>query len=390
MTDTGEIPGLKRRFSLYFGALFFAVGIQMPFFPLFLSGRGLEAAEIGLVLAIGQWIRVGANPIIAQIADRRGDRRRPLNLLIVGATLAFALYGWSHSFAAIIAVAMLFSLFMAPVMPLGDNLAMLAAGRSGMDYGRVRLWGSVTFIFGSMGAGWVLDGRSSELVWVMVLAAFAVAAAVSFLLPDIRAPKAKGSVFGPFRLLRHPLFVLFLVASAANMASHAVLFAFGTLHWRSLGHSDFQIGILWALATVAEIVFFVLSRRLVARFTAPTLLAMALAAGALRWLMTAWVTHVVGLMAVQALHAFTFAAAHLGAMHFLTRSAPPEYSASAQSLNAAIGGGAAMGIGLMASGVLYGNLGGDAFLVMAAISAVGFVAALWLGRHWDGGPLAIG
>jgi len=77
-------------------------------------------------------------------------------------------------------------------------------------------------------------------------------------------------------------------------------------------------------------------------------------------------------------------------MHFLTRSAPPEYSASAQSLNAAIGGGAAMGIGLMASGVLYGNLGGDAFLVMAAISAVGFVAALWLGRRWDGGPLAIG
>jgi len=389
VTTPTEIAGLKSRFSLYFGALFFAVGIQMPFFPLFLSGRGLEAAEIGLVLAVGQWIRIGANPLIAQIADRRGDRRRPLIVLLVGATLAFALYGWSHSFAAIAAVAVLFSVFMAPVMPLGDNLAMLAAGRSGMDYGRVRLWGSVTFIFGSMGAGWVLDGRSSELVWTMVLAAFAVAAAMSFLLPDIRAPKAQGSLFGPLRLLRQPLFVVFLVASAANMASHAVLFAFGTLHWRGLGHSDFQIGMLWAWGTVAEIIFFVVSRRLVVRFPAPALLAMALAAGALRWLLTAWVTHFVGLMAVQSLHAFTFAAAHLGAMHFLTRSAPPEISASAQSLNAAIGGGAAMGIGLMASGVLYGNLGGDAFLAMAAISVVGLGAALWLGRRWDGGPLAI-
>ena len=68
MTVAHEISGLKRRFSLYFGALFFAVGIQMPFFPLFLSGRGLAAAEIGLVLALGQLVRLCANPLIAQIA----------------------------------------------------------------------------------------------------------------------------------------------------------------------------------------------------------------------------------------------------------------------------------------------------------------------------------
>ena len=37
--------------SLYYALLFVAVGIHLPFWPIWLADRGLSAAEIGIALA---------------------------------------------------------------------------------------------------------------------------------------------------------------------------------------------------------------------------------------------------------------------------------------------------------------------------------------------------
>ena len=46
-----------------------------------------------------------------------------------------------------------------------------------------------------------------------------------------------------------------LLAGLLN-SSHAVLYGFGTLHWRSLGISNGLIGLLWTVGVLAEIVIF--------------------------------------------------------------------------------------------------------------------------------------
>ena len=68
------------RLSFYFGAVFAVVGVVAPFWPVFLKARGLSAPEIGLLLSAGLWLRVLLHPLIAQWADRRGERRRPPRL----------------------------------------------------------------------------------------------------------------------------------------------------------------------------------------------------------------------------------------------------------------------------------------------------------------------
>ena len=103
--------------------------------------------------------------------------------------------------------------------------------------------------------------------------------------------------------------------------------------------------------------------------------ALAGALAALRWCLTASGTGLVLLIPVQALHAASFGAAHLAAMHHIQDSTPPALQASAQGFYAAFGIALLFGLVTPAAGWLYGSLGGAAFLVMAALALIGTVLA---------------
>jgi PPP family 3-phenylpropionic acid transporter len=83
---------------------------------------------------------------------------------------------------------------------------------------------------------------------------------------------------------------------------------------------------------------------------------------------------------LQLLHALTFGASHLGAMHFMARLVPPGAAASAQSLYSALSAGFGSGLVMLAAGSLYAAYGGAAYPFMALLSAAGLCGVLWLRR----------
>jgi MFS transporter, PPP family, 3-phenylpropionic acid transporter len=125
----------------------------------------------------------------------------------------------------------------------------------------------------------------------------------------------------------------------------------------------------------------------VARLGPVGLLMAAGIAGIVRWGLMALAPSLPVLATVQLLHAFTFGAGHLAAMHFLQRAAPQGLAAAAQSTYSAVGMGLAMGAALLASGPLYAALGAGAYAAMAGLSAAGLLGALALGRFWNGARL---
>jgi PPP family 3-phenylpropionic acid transporter len=183
---------------------------------------------------------------------------------------------------------------------------------------------------------------------------------------------------------RNPRFWLFILAASALQASHQVYYGFGTLYWRSLDFSDTTIGWLWAEGVLAEILLFWQGRRLVARLGPIGLMVLGGIAGILRWSLAGAVSWLPFIAALQLLHAATFGASHLGAMHFLSRAVPPSAAASAQSLYAALSSGLGSGLVMGIAGTLYAALGGGAYFFMAALSAVGLVGAVALG--WATAP----
>ena len=49
---------LRFRLALFYGASFAAIGISLPYWPVWLAAQGLTPAEIGLLLAANYWPRV--------------------------------------------------------------------------------------------------------------------------------------------------------------------------------------------------------------------------------------------------------------------------------------------------------------------------------------------
>jgi PPP family 3-phenylpropionic acid transporter len=184
------------------------------------------------------------------------------------------------------------------------------------------------------------------------------------------------------RLARQRRFLAFVAAAGLIQASHAVYYGFATLHWRAAGHGELVIGLLWAEGVVAEIALFAGAAALLRRFGPLRLLTLAGGLTAIRWGLTALSTDLAVLVPAQALHAASFGAVHLAAMHYLRDNTPPELHASAQGFYAAIGTALPFGLLTPIAGWLYGTVGGGAFLAMTALALAGTTMAATLpARH---------
>jgi PPP family 3-phenylpropionic acid transporter len=375
------------RLACFYAAYFAVVGVVVPYWPLWLKSKGLDAGEIGILLSAVLWVKVISNPLIAQAADRRQARRGFMAALAALSLLAYGGFAMVDGFAWFLVLSLVAGIAFSASLPLGEAIGLAAVYDRGLDYGRIRLWGSLTFIAASVGLGHLLGGRSEDLVLWSILALLALTLLAVLGMPSSR-PGQTAPAAGAIRaLLGQPVFLVFLATTSMIHASHAVFYGFATLHWRSAGLGEAVIGWLWAEGVLAEILLFAVSNRVVARLGVANLLAIAAAGAVLRWLMLGLSTDLVVLIPAQALHGATFGAAHLAAMHFIARAVEAETTATAQSLNAAVAGGIASGLGMLLAGWLFGTYAGAAFLPMALVAALGLGAALLLRRRWDGGRL---
>lgn len=369
------------RFSFYYAAIFLAVGIHLPFWPAWLKFRGLDAAEISLILSVGVWIRAFANPFIAHFADRSGANKKIIMIAAGGGVVTYALFGIADGFWMLFVVNVAASAMFMALIPLGENLASRASVEHGFDYGRVRLWGSITFILAAYAGGWVVEETGDAAILWMIVAAMIAAFIAGFGLPErpTRDPATVPDVrFPAFALLRQKRFLVFIAAVSLLQSSHAVLYVFGTIHWRDAGIADDVIGALWAEGVIAEIILFAFSGAVVARVSPIRLMYIAAAGGVVRWAILANTTDLTTLFATQWLHGLTFGAAHLAAMHHMLRTVPERMSASAQGLYSGFAIGLVMGLMMLVTGWLYAGYGGEAFYAMTLLSAAGGAVALWL------------
>ena len=376
-------PSFALRLAIFYAALFAALGVQVPFLPLWLAAKGLDASTIGMVLSVPMLVRLLAIPLATRIADRQDALRAIIAIASALAMLGYGAMGLAQGALAVTIAFALASIFYTPLMPLADAYALRGLGALRRAYGPVRLWGSAAFIVGSFAGGLVLDVvPARDLIWLVAAALVMTASAACTLSP--LAPR-ETSTAKPLRsardLLRDPALLAAMAAASLIQASHAIYYGFSTLDWAAAGLDGSAIGALWALGVVAEIVLFAMSGRLP---VAPTTLILFGAAGAVvRWGAMAFDPPAVLLAPLQCLHGLSFGATHLGALGFIARTAPAEASATAQGY-LAVALGLAMAAAMGVSGVLYARWGSFAYVTMALLAAAGGVFAL-AARRLTGG-----
>ena len=367
---------IKRRnrdqfvFSLYYAALFSSVAIVLPHFPRWLEAEGLSAEQVGIVLTAAFVGKLFFGPLFSTFADMSGTRKIWLILLCSSYLLAIVALYFAVGFAVIFVVWAIGGSLVTTQIPLSDSMSVLAVKQRELDYGSARLWGSISFIVVSMVTGYFFNlfGDAYILPALTLFAAFALV--VTGLLPNLKAQRGRSASRAFLTTLGIADFRIFIVIAALVMGSHATLYGFATIHWSALGLSEFEIGVLWAMGVIVEVIVFAYGTRLVSRLNISGLLTIAVVGGTLRWWSLGVTTDLIPLMLIQVLHACTFAVIHLAVVSYIARRIPDHLSASAQGIYDVLGNGiffiAAMGLALL----VFPEYQGKAFWPMAMLTVI--------------------
>jgi PPP family 3-phenylpropionic acid transporter len=180
-------------------------------------------------------------------------------------------------------------------------------------------------------------------------------------------------------LLKLAVYRRMLVIAALVEGSHALNDTFAVIHWRTSGVNLPIISLLWSESVLSEVVVFLLiGPRLIRRIAPSGACALAAGAGVVRWSVLACTTSPFLLGLAQPLHGFTFALLHLACMRIIVVAVPIRLAATAQSIYNTVCIGLVTAMLTLVSGVLYDQLGGLAFLTMAALCLLALPISLGL------------
>ncbi|MEZ5959360.1 MAG: MFS transporter [Hyphomonadaceae bacterium] len=371
------------RVTMVMSALFGTTGVLLVFLPRWLEvERGLSGAEIGFILSLAQFARVVTGPLIAYRVDRAADRTVPLKVIALAAVCAYtAFFFLAQGYWTLLLLGFVALSLSQSITPLVEAATLRATAQGKISYGVARGIGSIAFIAANVLGGIAVSHFGLTAVVVWVLSSLTLVAGTSWFGlhrdPPLSLPLASRSG-GAAALLRNRRFLILITACGLIQAAHGFYYSFSTIVWRGQGISPEMVGVLWAFGVAVEVAFLWSLPFIERRSTPEGLILVGAGAAIARWFVMGFAPIGFVLWPLQAMHALSFAAAHVGAMRLLHRDAPEHSAAMAQTLYAVLSGGLFMGASTLVSGYLYDLGGAIGYWAMAALAAAGGALALLL------------
>jgi PPP family 3-phenylpropionic acid transporter len=372
--------GFASRTAFFYAVSCILMGVQLPFFPVWLQAKGFDAGQVGAILSATALMRIVSVTSATRAADHHFTIRAVIIAFAIGTATGFTLLGFTDRLWLIVMLTVFTAFSHTPAMALLDAYALRGLKARGRAYGPVRLWGSAAFIFANLAAGLAFDIIDTrDLIWLLSASAIATAMAATWLMPLPQPAPLRDHAKASWPLWRNPSFLAIVVAASLVQSSHAVYYGFSTIGWKAAGFDGVAIGALWALGVIAEIVLFALSGRLPPSFGPVPLLLLGAIGAVLRWTAMAFDPPGWTLAFLQCLHGLSFGASHLGAIAFVAHAAPEGRGATAQGYFSVMQGITLSGCMLLA-GFLYERVGMLSYLAMALTALVGslIAAAVWM------------
>ncbi|EPD6172904.1 TPA: 3-phenylpropionate MFS transporter [Proteus mirabilis] len=352
--------------ALDYFTYFFSYGIFLPFWSIWLKGEGVDPAMIGLLLGVGLTARFVGSLILTPAVKDPSKLITALRLFAFLSLLFTVAFMLGTHWAWLFLVMTGFNVFFAPMVPLGDSLAGTWQKQFPLDYGKIRVWGSIAFIISSSLLGILIDAFGHPIILYGLIASTLALFLTSMLRPKImpqgKVKKTEHHHVSFMKLISDGPVWRFLLCVSLLQGAHAAYYGFSALYWEKAGYDTATIGYLWSLGVVAEVVVFMFSRRLFRRWSARNLLLLSAFAGLLRWGMMGSFTALPALIIVQILHSGTFTVCHLAAMRFITARQEHEII-RLQAVYSALAMGGSIAIMTIVSGWLYEKLPNQEYLI---------------------------
>ena len=367
------------QYFIYFGVM----GVVLPYFNLYCDHLGFSGVQIGFLSAARSIPLVVCPMLWGALADRLRIRK-PIYLLCNIMSLAiWGLYLLTSDFRQMLIITICYSVFFSPIISFLEAFAMDVLGVAKKGYGRLRAWGSLSFIGVVLLLGPVIDATVIRIILPLVWVGAVAQAVGAFWLP-VSPAAGSGSPMAGIHALFKGRIVLFLIAAFLMLVSHGAYYAFFSIHLKALGFGNAFIGLAWAVASLAEILVMLNSDRLFGRFSLEKILFFSFAAAVFRWFALPLARAPETVLALQLLHAATYGTFHMASILYMDVWIPPDLKTIGQAVNNALTYGLGLMVGFLVNGYLYQAAGPTAMYGISGLVALSGALVFGAMLRWTG------
>jgi MFS transporter, PPP family, 3-phenylpropionic acid transporter len=379
-TPRGILAGLWGAYFLYWGSL----APLIPYLSLYYKSIGLTGSQIGQLGALRSMISFISAIALAFLSDVLRRRKLILIVCILGMIAATLIYPSMLSFATLLPVVALYSVFLAPGPAIIDE-ATLRALNNPRDYSKVRVggsygWGIIVFL-----AGLVINapGLPLTIMFPMHIFFLLLLLALVVFLPEVREigqSKAKrASVADIWKLLRQPGFALWMGIIFLFGATEASVINFLFLHIQDLGGSSVLMGFAMSVAILGEVAGFSIAKRVQHKIGARRMIIIALVLRIFWFGIISIIKQSFWVLPIQVLGGAGFSLIESGSVAYVNERSPKRIGTTAQAVRSAILIRLSTFFGSLICGPLFQNFGGaNMYALMGATTVITLILAFIL------------
>jgi len=359
------------RIPAFYFLHFFGVGVMLPFVNIFYDSVGIEGFRLGILNASPRVAAMIMPFIFGAIADKyKVEKRLIFFSTLLASFIAFFLWNIREFWFLFFLITFYYCL-KSPVVPIVENLCLKEAKKSGVDYGKIRWWGSLGFIVAALTTGKVIDIFEENYIFLLVSISGLVSGFFILLVPKNNEKKQSfffshlfASIWKDKNLLR------FFFVSTIVSATSGPFGLYFSIHLKSLGLSSFLIGFAWILGVVSEIFFLFFAGKIRSYIGVKIMIIIGILATAIRWELIAIIDDIFFLISTQVLHGLTFGILHPASIQYIDTQSTKETKNTVQSLYSASTYGIGSTIGVLSAGAFINYYSYDVLLHVSSILAL--------------------
>lgn len=363
----------------------FAVnGVFLPFWILYLTGvKNLTVLEASSIFSMLYLARFLGGIFLSPYLLKRYNISLSLKISVIAGVLLAISYGATNSTIILTIITFMFGLVYYTVAPFIESLASLFLKEEGIDYGKARTWGSVSFTLVGIAAGGII-GYAGSIALYYILIMLLVLYMIFMFLPQPKLVHTlsvnKGDNKNTGRLyswvLKDKNALLLILVIFLYQLSHTAYNNYNALYLESMNiNAKWLSGLILNISVIAEILFFIFSKKIIGKIKPTQLLVFCGIGAIIRWLMLAIFHNIYVFVVMQTFHAITFAVGHIAFILILNNRFNTEKIIDMQILYTAICYQLSMTIGLYIMGAIWDINSSLVFFVSAVIALIGTIFA---------------
>ena len=364
---------------------FLVTGTFLPFWMVYLTSvKNLSVLEASSIFSMLYIARVISGIFLSPYLIKKYNIDITLKLSVgIGLILAVS-YGFTNEKIVLGLITFLFGMIYFMVSPLVEGLASLFLREENIDYGKARTYGSLGFTVIGIIIGGILSYVGNEALYYILIFLVALYLVFMFLpqpklvknlsFEEPKTKKEKESLYS--WVLKDRNAILLIITVFLYQLSHTAYNNYNALYLESMNISaKWLSGVILNVSVIAEIIFFIFSKRIVKRIKPKNLMIFAGVCAIIRWGALATFHNIYVFTIMQTFHAITFAVAHIAFILILNKDYNNKEIIDMQNLYTAICFQLSMAVGLYIMGALWDISTSYVFYASAIIAAIGTIVA---------------